>query len=144
MTGAQPVVVRAARSGRNAVDVAANVLVGGLGPLQHQVEPRAALALEQERRVVNRLRAARRDDLLQEVRQPFLVLKDVLRALGFVLERDAHTLVDVADDLEPLADERRVEFDLREDRRVGMEIDGRARSRARHRPSSADRSACRA
>ena len=41
--GAEAVLVRAARSGRDAVDVAAHVLVGRLRPLQHEVEPDAAL-----------------------------------------------------------------------------------------------------
>ena len=128
----------------NAVDVAAHVLVGGFGPLQHEVEPRTALALEHERRLVHRLGAAFGDDLLDEVGQPFLVLEDLLRPLGLVLERDADALVDVADDLEPLANQRRVELDLRKDRRIGMEVDGGARCRAPRRPSSAGRSACRA
>ena len=39
-------------------------------------------------------------------RQPFLVLKDLLRPLALVLERDADTFVDVADDLEPFANRR--------------------------------------
>ena len=37
--GAQPVLVRAARSGRDAVDVRAQVLVGAFRPLQHEIEP---------------------------------------------------------------------------------------------------------
>ena len=38
--GAQPALVRAAGSGRDAVDVRAHVLVGRLGPLQHEIERR--------------------------------------------------------------------------------------------------------
>ena len=41
MPGAQAVLVRAAGAGRNAVDVDADVLVGRLGPLQHEIEPEA-------------------------------------------------------------------------------------------------------
>src|SRR6185369_3162361 len=40
------------------------------------------------------------------------------------LESHSHTLVDVADDLEPFAYQRRVEFDLRKNRGIGMEVDG--------------------
>ena len=54
------------------------------------------------------------------------MLEDFLRLLGLVLEGDAHALVDVADDFEALADRRGVELDLREDRRVRMEVDRRA------------------
>ena len=43
--GAQPVLVRAARPGRDAVHVAPHVLVGRLRPLQHQVEPHPGLVL---------------------------------------------------------------------------------------------------
>jgi hypothetical protein len=125
---AQAVLVCAARAGRDPVDVAAHVLVGGFGPLQHEVEPRPALALEHEWRLVHRFRAALADDLLEERRDPFLVLEGLFRALGFVLERDADALVDVAHDLEPLADRGGVEFDLGEDCRVGMEVDGRTRA----------------
>ena len=42
---AQPVLVRAAGRGRNAVDVAAQVLVGRLGPLQHEIEPQSGLVV---------------------------------------------------------------------------------------------------
>ena len=144
MPGAQPVLVRAARAGGNAVDVAADVLVGRLGPLQHEIEPRTAFALEHERgaRAPAWPRVRRRSS--DEVGQPFLVLEDLLRPLRLVLERDADTLVDVADDLEPLANHARIELDLRENRRIGVEVDRRARSRAPRQPSSAGRSACRA
>ena len=49
--GAEAVLVRAARSRRNAVDVAAHVLVGGLRPLQREVEPDAALVALAARRL---------------------------------------------------------------------------------------------
>ena len=41
MPGAQAVFVRAAGAGRDAVDVRPDVLVGRLGPLQHEIEPQA-------------------------------------------------------------------------------------------------------
>ena len=77
---AEAVLVRAARSGRNAVDVAANVLVGRLRPLQREVEPQAALVAllrNRERRLVNGHRRALAEDLLQVVGQPLGVLEDV-------------------------------------------------------------------
>src|SRR5207302_563070 len=40
-TGAKSVLVRAARRGRDAIDVRAEVLVGRLGPLKHEIAPRA-------------------------------------------------------------------------------------------------------
>ena len=43
-----PVFMRAARSSRNAVDVAADVFVRPFGPLQHEIEPQAVLLLERE------------------------------------------------------------------------------------------------
>ena len=46
-------------AGGNAVDVAAQVLVGGLGPLQHELERGPPFSLRQrERRLVHRLRVA--------------------------------------------------------------------------------------
>ena len=63
MPRAQAVLVRAARPRRDAVDVAAEVLVGRLGPPQHEVEPEArlvVLARERERRVVHRRRPSAR------------------------------------------------------------------------------------
>ena len=124
--GAQTVLVRAARAGRDAVDVAAHVLVGGFGPLEHGVEPRPALAVQHEGTLVHGLRAAVLHDLREEVGEPLLVLIGDLRLVDFVLEGDLHALVDVADDLEPLGDDRRIELDLREDRGVGLEVDRRA------------------
>ena len=123
-TGAQPVFVRPARARRNAIDVASDVLVGRLGPLQHQVEPRLTLASLDERDVVNRFCAALLDNLLQVVRQALLVVKDLPGPVGLVLERDADALVDVAGNLEALTNRRRIELHLRKDRRVGMEEHG--------------------
>ncbi len=73
---AQPVLVRAARSGRDAVDVRANVLVGRFGPLQHEIEPQPLVRFRTNGDVVHRLGAALRDDLLQVVDEPFGVLED--------------------------------------------------------------------
>jgi hypothetical protein len=77
----QPVFVGAAGAGWNAVHIAANVLVGGLRPLQDEVESWTALALEHERCLVNRPGRAFGDDLGDVFREPFLVLENVLRAL---------------------------------------------------------------
>src|SRR5436309_512447 len=53
-TGAQAVLMRAARARGNAVDVAAEVLVGRLRPLQYEIEPRRGVAREHERHFVDR------------------------------------------------------------------------------------------
>src|SRR5690606_15823899 len=45
---------------------------------------------------------------------------------GFVLEDDPQALVQVAGHLEPVANQCRIEFDLRKDRGIGTEIDGGA------------------
>ena len=81
-SGAEPVLVRAAGSGRDAVDVAAQVLVGRLGPLQREIEAHAALVVlaTAERRLVDRNGVPLGEDLLQVVRQPLGVLEDVLLA----------------------------------------------------------------
>ena len=76
--GAEAVLVRAAGAGRDAVDVAPHVLVGRLGPLQHEIEPEAVLVALRDS--VNGAsctgRAARsREDLLQVVDEPFGVLE---------------------------------------------------------------------
>jgi hypothetical protein len=60
---AQSVLVRSAGSCWNAVDIAANVLVGRLGPLEDEVQARRAFAFERKRGVVNGLRPTLRDDL---------------------------------------------------------------------------------
>ena len=66
------------------------------------------------------------DDLLQVVDEAFLVLEDVLLAGGLVLERDLDAAMQVAGDFEALADDLRVEFDLRKDLRIGLEEHRRA------------------
>src|SRR4051794_9180794 len=128
-TDAESVLVRAARSRRNPVDVTAHVLVRRLRPLQRDVEADAALvvlARERERRVVHLRGAAIRDDLLQVIREPFGVLEDRFLPLPLVFEGDTHALVQVTRDLEPLLDHVGIELDLREDRRVRAEEHGRA------------------
>jgi hypothetical protein len=124
--GAQPALVRAAGSGRNAVDVRAQVLVGRFGPLQHDVEPHPLVSGERERHVVYRLRAALGDDLPQVIDEPFRVFENRFLLRLFVLERDLQPFVQVAGDLEPLPDHRRIEFDLREDSGVRVEVHHRA------------------
>ena len=143
--GAEAVLVRAARSRGDAVHVAAHVLVGRLRPLQREIQPEpglVALLRHGERRVVHGRRGSLREDFLQVVRQPFGVLIDDFRALGLVLEDNLHAFVQVARHLEPLPDDRRVELDLRKDRRIGAEEHGRSAAsrgarllqRADHRP----------
>ena len=75
---AKAVLVSAARSRRNTVDVAANVLVGRLRPLQRDVEPQAvlvALFRNGKRRLMNRDCRALGEDLLEVVGKPLGVLK---------------------------------------------------------------------
>ena len=62
---------------------------------------------------MNRLRSPLRDDRPQGTGDAVRVREDVLLAGGFLLERDLDALVQVADDLQPLADERGVELHLR-------------------------------
>jgi hypothetical protein len=120
---AEAVLVRAARAGGDAVHVAADVLVGRLGPEEGQVEFHAALvalARLRERRVVHRRRGAVLRRSSGGSPRALVVLEDDASAPArLVLEDDLQSLVQIARDLEPLADDRRIELDLREDRRVG-------------------------
>ncbi len=126
-------------AGRNAVDVAAQVLVGRLGPLQDEIEPQpglVVLARQRERRVVHRLRVAApsgsSSDSRRCPRRAGTSRASAARRLGrLVLEGDLEALVQVARDLEPLADDRGVELGLRKDRRIGTEEDRRARAARR-------------
>ena len=68
------------------------------------------------------------DDFLQVVDQAFLVLVDVLLSGGFILERDLDAAMQVACNLEALTNGLRVEFDFRENLRIGLEVDRRAGS----------------
>jgi hypothetical protein len=93
---AEPVLVRAAGAGRNAVDVRAHVLVGRLRPSQREVQADAALvafARQRERDFVDGDRLALGEDFLQVIDEAFLVLIDDLLARRLVLERDADALV---------------------------------------------------
>src|SRR5687767_11257073 len=115
-----------AGSGRNSVHVASNVLVSGFSPLQDQVETRLAFAVQDKRRIVNGLRPASGKNLVQVIAQTFVVLKDVFGALGVVLERDAHTFMNVADDFQTFAYRPGIELDSWKDRRVRTKVDGRS------------------
>ena len=62
--GAQAVFVSSPGPGRDPVDVTPQVLVGGFGPLQRQVDPQAvAFTREHERLLVHGARLALVDDL---------------------------------------------------------------------------------
>src|SRR5207248_1474831 len=89
---AQSILVRAARPGRNAIDVRADVLVRGLGPLKHEIEPQTVIFTQHEWRVVHRFRAALRDDFLKISDDALVVLerRPLLRRL--VLENNLHAL----------------------------------------------------
>ena len=63
-----------------------------------------------------------------ETVKAFLVLKDLFIAVDFVGERDADAFVKIADDLEAFPDHRGIEFHLREDCRVRVEVDRRSRT----------------
>jgi hypothetical protein len=122
-TGAKAVLVRPARPGRDAVDVAADVFVGGLRPLERDVEPTppSSPSRASVKGVSCTGVAVRSEDRLQVVGQPLGVLEDELLPRRFVLERDLDAAVQVARHLEPLLIDLGVELDLREDRRVGAE-----------------------
>ena len=139
---AQAVLVRAAGAGRDAVDVAADLLVGRLGPLHRQVDAEAVVLREHERRLVDRSACSRREQLLQVGLDAVGVLERLARLRRLVLEDDLHALVEVARHLETLADDGRVELDLREDRRVGPEEHRRARCRGPRRASSPRPAGC--
>ena len=102
------------------------MLLGRLGPLQHQIDAQAVGFRQHERDIVHRLRAARGDDRLQVIEEALPLLEHRLGLRGLVLEDDLQAFVEVAGDLEALADDGRVELDLRKNRGVGMEVDGRA------------------
>ena len=125
----QPVLVGPARAGGNAVDVAAQMLVGGLRPLQHEVDPgavRVVVAGEPERRLVHRRRLPVGDDAPRVVGQPVLVMEAVGPSRRLVGEGDGHPPVEVAGHLQPLGDDVGVEGRGREDGGVGPEEDRRA------------------
>src|SRR5688500_17862857 len=122
-SGPTAVFVRPAGRCGNTVHVTADVLFGRLGPLQSQIEAQTVLLLELECGVVNGLGAAFGNDFPEVREQAVTMLKRVSRLLAFVLKRDLDPFVDVAGDLEPLADDRGVELDFRKYRRIRMEED---------------------
>ncbi len=121
-TGPQSVFVRAARGGGDAVHVRADVLVGGLGPLQHQIDAQSFVLVEHERRLVDGLRAPFRDDLLEVIDEALRVLERRLLLRRLVVEHDLDAFVQKAGDLEPILDDLGLELDLREDGGVGPEV----------------------
>ena len=116
-TGAEPVLVRAARSGGDAVDVAAKILLRRFSPLHHELDLHAVLFFERERRLVHRLDVPVADDLLQVIDEAFLVLKDVFLSGGLVFEVTFTPRCRCCDLEAPRY--RRVEFDFRENRGSG-------------------------
>ena len=99
------------------------MLVGGLGPLQHEVEPHPIVFVQDEDGVVHRLCAPHGDDFLQVIDNAVGMFEHEPFLRRLVLEDDPHALVQVADHLQPFLDDGRVELDFRKDRRVGMEVD---------------------
>src|SRR5262249_37904159 len=132
----QPGLVRTAGAGRDAVDVGADLLVGGLGPNQGDLaatgsDSRHLVARQVEAGPAARDRrlAALGDDLAEVLGDAagVLVLDGDRRALRFVDEDDAHAAMEVALALEPLADERGIEARLvAEDLGIRREGDDRA------------------
>ena len=73
------------------------------------------------------------DDLPQVRKKALGMFERLLRVLALVLEGDLEAFVQVARDFEPLADNRRLELDLRENAGIGMEEDpGAAAARRSH------------
>ena len=127
--GAEAVLVRAAGAGGDAVDVAADVLVGRLGPLQRELDADVAVAPvagQRERRLVDGALLALDDQPVQVGGDAVFVDEGVARAGRLLDEGQLEAAVQVARRLEALAHQRGVELDAREDRRVGMELDGGA------------------
>ena len=123
--GSKAVFVGSPGTGWDAIDVASQVLVGRFGPLQHELRPNPVVLLQHERRFVHGLAGALRDDLPQVIDEAFLVLKHGLGARRFVIERHLHTAMQVAGDLQSVADGCGLELDLRKDCGIGMKVDGR-------------------
>ena len=123
----QAALVRSALWRGDSVHVAFEVFRGGLGPLQHHAGARPVFvvgAVEFERRFMDGLRLALRDDLLDVVREPVLVVKLPGFSGGLVGEREDHALVDVARDLDPRGDQGGIERRCGEYLGVGSEVDG--------------------
>jgi hypothetical protein len=107
------------------------VLVGAFGPLQHEIEPHGVVLRQRERRLVHRFGASLGDDLSEIVGKSLAMLEDDPLTGRLVRERHLHPGVQIAGDFEPCLDHRRVEFDLRKDRRVRPEVDCRPRPAGR-------------
>src|SRR5579864_1527950 len=105
---------------------------GRLGPLQDEIEAQPALVVlagDRKRRLVDRLRVALLEDLLEVIAEALAVLEDFALELprlgGLVLEDDLDPFVEIARHLEALANDPGVERRLRKDRGVGTEEHGR-------------------
>src|SRR5690606_35578762 len=97
--GPQAVLVRPARRGGNAVDVAAHVLLGRLGPLQDHLDPRAVVPAQRERLIVYGRRPALGGDFPEVIDDAFIVLERPRGPADAVVEGDLQPLVDEAGDL---------------------------------------------
>ena len=124
---AQTAFVRAAGVCADPVDVAADPLIGRLGPLQGDLDERHALFLFRiEDRLVNRLAVVVGDQLFEVGLDALGVMKDVRFALVLVAKLDLQPAVDVRDVFQVLADDLGAEMDVAKDLRVGAEVDLRA------------------
>ncbi len=95
----------------DAVDVAAQVLVGGLRPLQHAIEAQGrSRALPANGSSCTGRAPPLGDDLAEILEDAVLVLEDVASVSRFLLEADLDALVQVAGDLEAFPNQRRVEL----------------------------------
>ena len=112
--GAEAVLVGAAGAGGDAVDVAADVLVGRLGPLQRELDADVAVAPvagQRERRLVDGALVALDDQPIQVGDDAVLVDEGVARAGRLLDEGQLDAAVQVARRLEALAQQRGVELD---------------------------------
>src|SRR5262245_48438024 len=125
--GAEAVLVRPARRGRDAVHEGEDALVRRLGPRERGVQVEVVLLLvDREDLARERRRAALADDLPEVRPEPVIVAIDGLRAGALVVELDGEAAVEIRLRLERLRDALRVEADVGEDLRVGTEEDRRA------------------
>ena len=146
----QAALVRAAGAGGDAVDVALDVLVGGLGPLERALDDRGAVGALVAREIegaLHRMFGAVGDDLGQVVGDAAVVREGGLVAADLVLEHHLEAAVEVGLGLQPIAHLRGIELRARaEDLVVGAEQGagaGAARLVRRHRLQLRDRRAAR-
>ena len=135
--GAKAGLVGAAGTGWDAVDIAADRLVGRLGPLQRYVDPGPALGMaarEDKRGVVHRRGVQLPDDAREIVGQAIVVSERFTDPPRLVVEDELDAAMDIARDLYTFPEQRRVERRLREDARVGTEPDRRAGAARRLHP----------